>query len=500
MIYTGVKFETGDRRLYSLYEAARDTLFGAIRPFGDRDILTDSVKHDSITLNYGITAALTLADYKPAVAMDSVRAFLVTAREDGRLASSLSVHEGGILPSYDILTGLGFAEEAVKLSYRARHRMPSFNDKLYDMLERFDSYLWARHDLNANGCLEIFSANEAEEGADSGRFAPITMILGGEARDVSPFPVETYDLMAEAYSVRRALAELSEISGKKEQAELWRKKADAIADKLRSFLWLGGFNACFDRDYRGSIISTMFINNLYLLYFGIASEQMANAVVRRHIKEPSEFWTPMPLPTIAANSSLFSNDSRKPFGGQPRGTTYLRAITALEKYGHYDVLTALGQKLMAATGKHNIFPVMFDPYTAEPSGESGESRFVPTAAAVLEIIKRFWGVYSDRETVCWGTYGHIDSPGTTSEYSYSWGNDVYTVESEAGTTTGSINGNRLFTVTSGTRVFTDPFGSKMRLVNITSEPLDCICVCRNRTYSFELAPNEQRNLEGKGTF
>lgn len=494
MIYTDVSFSSTDKRLHSLYEAARDTLFDSVKSFGDRELLADSPNSDTLTLNFGITAALTLADYKPSVAMDCIRAFLVTARADGRPASSLTAKPGGVLPSYNTLTGLGFAQEAVRLCYLARHKMPTYAEQLYEMLEHFDGYLWKHHDLNANGCLEIFNATEAEEGADSGRFAPITMVLGGEARAVSPFPVETYDLMAEAFSIRRALADLSAMLGQTEQAEHWQKKAAAIADKLRSFLWLGGFHACFDRDYRGSVISTMFINNLYLLYFGIANEQMADAIVRRHILEPSEFWTPMPLPTIAANSALFINDSRKPFGGQPRGTTYLRAITALERYNHYDTLTALGQKLMAATGKKNIFPTMFDPFTGEPSGDINECRYVPTAAAVLEIIKRFWGVYSNRETVCWGTFGHADSPTTRSTYSYTWGNDVYTVESEAETTTGSINGNRIFTVTAGTRVFTDPFGGKVRLVNASHQPLDCICICRERTYSFELAPNEQREL------
>ncbi len=494
MIYTGAEWKTTDKRLTALYESALATLTDSVKPFGDRKLLTDSPSSNRISLTGGITSALTLADYDPSTAFDCIRAFLVSAREDGRLASSISIQNKRVTPSYNILTGLCFAEEAVKLCYLAKHKMSAYIDQLYDVLWHFDEYLWTHHDLNANGCLELFHADEAEEGPDSGRFAPITMFFGGEPRDVSPFPVETYDLMAEAYGIRHALHELAIIREKKESADYWQKRANEIAEKIRSFLWLGGFNACFDRDYRGSVISTMFIANLSLLYFGVANKQMANAIVKRHILEPTEFWTPMPLPTIAANSTLFSNDPKKPFGGQPRGTTYLRAIYALEKYGHYDTVTAIGQKLMSATGKHNIFPTQFDPYTAEPSGADGECRFVPTAAAVLEIIKRFWGIYSDRNTVCWGTFGHPNTPGTRSSYRYTWGNDVYTLESEADTTTGYINDNRLFTISSGTRVFTDPLGGNMRLVNATDKTLNCICVCRGRTYSFELSPNEEQEL------
>lgn len=493
MIHTDVHFTTTDRKLSSLYESAKNTLFSSVKPFGTRKLLTEAADSDTITLNTGILTAQTLADYNTSVAYDCIRAFLVTLRKDGRLPSSLTERGGNIIPSYEVLTGFCFAEEAVRLCYLAKHKIPSYTEQLYETMRQFDDYLWTRHDLNANGCLEIFDAKESEEGPESGRFAPLTMMLNGAERSVSPFPVETFDLMAEAYSIRNALCELATLLGRKEEAEIWQRKADEVAAKVRGFLWLGGFSSCFDRDYRGSIISTLFVNNLFLLYYGVANDKMADAIISRHILDPKEFWTPMPLPTVAYNSNLFVNDPAPGFRGQPRGTTYLRAIPALEKYGWYSLQTAIGKKLLAATGKQNLFPVQFDPITCEPSDKDHQSRYAPTAAAVLETIKRFWGVYADRNTICWGTMGHEET-GATSDYSFTWGNDIYRVEAEEKTTTGSLCGKRLFTVTAGTRVFTDTYGQSMRLVNVTDDPIDCICVLRNRTYSFRLAPDEMRQL------
>ncbi len=492
VIQTNVSFTTTDKKLERLYENAKNTLFSSIKDFANRKLLTDSPNSDTSTLNYSLMTAETLADYDAEIAIDCVSAFLVTRRKDGRLASSLSRQGGAILPSYEVLTGFSFAEEAVKLCYLVKNKISPYSKRLYEALCHFDEYLWARHDLNANGCLEIFDERDTEEGVGAGRFPPLTMMLGGVERSVSPFPVETFDLMAEAYSVRKALSELALMLNKKEEAEAWLSKANAIAEKVSSFLWLGGFNACFDRDYRGSIISTISVNNLFLLYFGVANETMAKAIIQNHILNPKEFWTPMPLATVSPNHSLFDNENE--FRGHPRATTYRRAIRAFEKYGYYSILTEIGNKLLCAVGEQNLFPTRFDAITGAPLDTDKQSNYAPTASATLEVIKRFFGVYADRDTLCWGCLGHENAE---SEYRFTWGNDIYHTETANGITTGYINGNRLFTVTAGTRVFTDIYGTSIRVANATSQTIDCICVCRNQTYSLRLEPNELKALNEK---
>ncbi len=488
MIQTGVSFTTTDKKLDRLYESAKNTLLSSIKSFGERNLLTDAPSGNTVTLNYSLMSAETLADYDIEVALDTVNAFLLTLRKDGRLPSSLSRENGTILPSYEILTGFSFAEEALKLCYLAKNKSSSYSKRLYEALCRFDEYLWTNHDLNANGCLEVFEEKDTEEGVGSGRFPPITIMQNGTERSVSPFPVETFDLMAEAFCVRTTLSELALMLGKQEKAKAWQEKANTIAEKISSFLWLGGFHACFDRDYRGSIISTLSINNLFLLYFKVADTTMAKAIIQNHILNPDEFWSPMPLPTLAQNHSLY--ESRKEFCGPPRGTTYRRALRAFENYGYYSLTTEIGKKLLRATSEQNIFPICFDPLTGEP-WNADQSDYTPTASAVLETIKRFFGVYTDRETVCWGCLGHENA---SSEYVFTWGNDTYSLETEDGITTGSINGTRIFTVTAGTRIFTDIHGASMQIANATSSAIDCICVCRDRTFSLHLEPNEIKEI------
>ena len=492
MISTSVSFSTTDRKLGRLYDRARDTIFDSIKEFGNRKILTDAPNSDTATLNYTPLVAQTLADYDTDIAMDSVRAFLVTLRRDGRMPCSLTARGNHIIPNYDVLTGFSFAEEAVSFCHLAKNKHSAYAKRLYQALCQFDDYLWSRHDLNANGCLEIFDEKDSEEGEGAARFEPITMMLSGTARSVSPFPVETFDLMGEAYSIRLALSELADMLGQKDQAEVWRTKAKEVAEKISGYLWLGSFNVCFDRDYRGSIISTRTVNNLNLLYFGAASPMMADAIMKNHILNPKEFWTPMPLPTVALNHAAYNSEHTNRFRGHPLATTYRRALRACEKYRYFSVTTALGKKMLDSLIEPCVFPTRFDTETGAPLDTDTQDRYAPTASAVLEFIKRFYGVYADRENICFGCLGH---EGATSEYSFTWGNDVYRTHTEENTVTADINGKRLFTITAGTRVFTDIYGMSIHVANATSEPIDCICVTRNQTYSLHLKPNEIAKLK-----
>ena len=94
MIQTNVSFTTTDKKLDRLYESAKNLLLSSVTSFGDRSLMTDAPNGDTVTLNYSLMSSETLADYDLASAFDTVNAFLVTLRKDGRLASSLAKENG----------------------------------------------------------------------------------------------------------------------------------------------------------------------------------------------------------------------------------------------------------------------------------------------------------------------------------------------------------------------------------------------------------------------
>ncbi len=479
MIRTSADFSAQDKKLNTLYQRASDILFGSLAPFGDRNMLTDSLSSHRISLLSGALGAETLSSYDLPAALDCIMAFFVSRRADGRLASSIVEKDGEILPKYEKLTNLCFIDEAIGLFYLSKKKETPYLERLYHVLLDFDTYLWSQHNVNADGCLALLSETDAEEGGNARRFAPLKLVQSGEVHTVSPFPIESPELMALAHAVRTGIAECARLLGLSDD-KAWLEKAEAVKFHLKEVFWDANAGTCFDRDYRGGAIESLTLGNLALLYYGAADEEMACAIMQKQILNPDAFWTEMPLPTVAAKEAGFACERAA------RTLSYRRAIRALENYGQYSTLTALGKKLLTAVGRDGVFPVQYDPITAEPTGNVND--YMPAASAVLEFIKRFWGVYVERDSLCFGTLGAIGEEG--SEYRFLWGGDEYVVRAEQETTAVYLSGKHLLTVTRGTRVFTDIFGNSPRVVNVTDEPLDCIFVHKNRTYSFTLAPNE----------
>lgn len=492
MVRTETTFTTSSKSLQKMYDGARDVLLTSLKPFGTRRVLTTDTNAMSTTLHSEVMGAATLSRYDLAAAFDTVKAFLATVREDGRLPSAIFCRDGVISPRYDALTGLSFAEEALGLYYLTRKKDHEYLELLLSCLLGFDAYLWARHDLNFNNCLEIFSEKETEEGAGSSRYAAFSVEHHGEPREVSPFPVESFELMACDVSVRHTIAHIYSLKGDIEKAKAWAMKAVDVKAHMKEHLWSAEDSAYFDRDYRGEWLDTLSIGNLFAMYHGAADQEMADGFVERYLHARDSFGTSMPLPTISRGDRHFNNDDEKGFDGQPRGTTYCRAIGAFEKYGQLALLTRLGEKLLSSIHANGAFSERFEPFTGEPRGKEG---YVPTAVATLELITRFFGIRPQLDRMLWGAIGY--GADYFSDYRFTWGSDTFRLSCESVTSTGYINGQRLFTVSNGVRVVTDIYGDEPQVINVTDETIDCVLVYRDRTFSFTIESNQSWQMPAK---
>ena len=79
------------------------------------------------------------------------------------------------------------------------------------------------------------------------------------------------------------------------------------------------------------------------MYYGVFTQEMADAFIRHHLLNPEEFWTPTPIPSIAINEPLFKNVEGNNWSGQVQALTLSRGLHALEKYGHYAEVSLLGE-------------------------------------------------------------------------------------------------------------------------------------------------------------
>ena len=206
------------------------------------------------------------------------------------------------------------------------------------------------------------------------------------------------------------------------------------------------------------------------------SQEMADAFVRQHLLNPQEFWTPLPLPSVAVNDPMFRNAPENNWSGQCEGLTYQRAIIALERYGYEPLVTKLGRKLLDAIIRGGyVFTQQFDPFTGEPSrvgmvshevlsrdsDEPFQDSYGPTLLAALEYIAHIWGIALVGDEV-WFSLGS----GLSYTYAQRFGDDVYEIKSDG--RSGSIYKNRI-TVGSapcGVRLVTNRDGKILRTVKI----------------------------------
>lgn len=489
MVRTETTFTTSSKVLQKIYDGARDVLLSSVKPFGVRRVLTTGADSATTTLHSEVIGAATLSRYDLEAAFDTVKAFLATVREDGRLADTVTCRDGVIFPTYNALTGLCFAEEALGLYYLTRKKDHDYLDLLLNTLESFDSYLWSHHDLNFNNCLEVFREQETEEGEGSTRFMPIRVDHHGEQKDVSPFPVESFDLMALDVSMRHAIAHIYSLKGDLENAKAWAMQAVNVKTHMENSLWIESENAFFDRDYRGNAIDALSIGNLFAMYYGAFDKEKANGFVSRYMYARDGFGTSMPLPTLARGDRHFMNETHSNFNGQPRGTTYCRAIGAFEKYGQLSLLTRLGDRLLSNIEENGVYAEQFDPFTGAPAGKEA---CLSTAVATLETVTRFFGVRPQLDRMLWGALGHGEE--YSSDYRFVWGSDTFRLFCESQTSSGYINDQRLFTVSNGVRVVTDIYGDEPKVTNVTDESIDCVFVYRDRTFSFTLAPDQSWHI------
>ena len=285
------------------------------------------------------------------------------------------------------------------------------------------------------------------------------------------------------------------------EADFWRAKAEATRQKLMDYLWRSRKHACYDRGPDNEFMDVLIHNNLRCTYHGIFTRQMADAFVRHHLLNPKEFWTPMPLVSIAANDPKFRSVPWNNWSGQPQGLTFQRAIRALENHGHYAELTLIGEKLLAAVGKDLVFTQQFDPWTGEPNKPRGTrtSSYAPTALAVLETIAHLHGVELVLEkSQVWfsglarGQYNH--------EYTQEWNGRTFTVRLKDGRFDGLIDGPRVFTCSANVRVVTDLSGRPLKVVGISPVPRKATIQSGSSSQTLAVAPNQIYALDASGSF
>ena len=458
-----IKFETSDAPLKRLFDCAVRKGLGNIRDFCGRRVMVEGGVYNGLWIETQPMAGEMFAPFEQEAALNNNLMFIDNIREDGRFPSVITNRdETGIKYHFNQFQGYCFPYHALNLYYYLKLDR-AYLEKLYDALARYDAYLWRTRDSDGDGCLETWCVFDTGEDNCSRFFDAPHQWPGDEAPiGVSRLPYESLDVMCYSFEGRNTLADISAILGNGLE-KAWREKADEVTAKLNSYLWREEKAACCDRDGNNEFMDVLYHNNIRAMYHGAFTRDMADKFVKHHLLNPNEFWTPMPLPSIAYNDPLYVSDKRNNWSGQPQGLTYQRAIRALENYGYYGIVTKLGLKFTEAllksehSGSDFDFTQQYDTLEAIPASYNPVNDYGPAIIAFLSYNARLHGISIIRDRVIWGALG-----GSESVYTHKWNGVDYVLECDGKSAKASIDGKEVFTVPTGLRVESDTNGGNAR--------------------------------------
>jgi len=541
-VETGVVFETTDEALQTLHDTATAKMKGNLVRFTpSMTVLVEGGGYGNAWIETQPMGGEMFARHDVRTALNNQVVFLLGQRADGRLPGMViageTVLKNGwdtnpregyvwysehqLAASYEMFQGFCFPEPAWRMYFWAGKNR-AYLQRLQAALEAHDAYLWRTRDSNGDGILETWCVwDTGEDGCTRlvTRGAPsrwpfekppgapgmpeprdpkqgywFYRLKDGHMpdRDDVRVPIASMDIMAYSYAGRATLAKIARELGNGKQTR-WHARAEEVRRRLIDKLWVAERHACFDLDRNGRRLEELVHNNLRCMWYGIFTQEMADAFVKHHLLNPDEFWTPVPLVSIAANEPLFRSKGRNDWSGQPQGLTYQRAIGALENYGHYAEVTMLGRKLLPVLIRNgNRFTQQLDPITGEPGGRDG---YGPMILAALEYINRMHGIHLDVECgrVWWSglVVGGHDFTRTQC-----WGERTWVLTCKNGRLRATVDGKESFTATAGARIVTDLDGKLLEVVGIDTQRRQVTVNSPSKQWKLTVGPNEAFRLDG----
>ncbi len=466
-IQTSVSFQTSYELLQKLINSAEKKSLNNLKKFHSRLVLIEGGGYEKIWLETQPMGGEMYAKRNMEAGLNNQLLFMEYQRNDGRFPGSIAFIDGKITPQFNKFQGFCFPAPALNMYYLIG-RDPEYLNLLYTALEKFDRYLWNVRDSDGDGCLESWCKYDTgEDNALRYGDAPDSWSEEFPPVGCQVVPMASMDIMSFSYSSREILSKISTIQGNEKRAEFWIKKALSVRQHITEYLWDETKRACFDRDRHHTVMPVMTHNNLRAMYWNSLTQHMADCFVIQHLLNPEEFWTTMPLPSVAANDPLFRNVAANDWSGQSESLTYQRAIRALENYGYDYLIPQLGEKLFHAIGENCIFVQQYDPFTARPSLESLEGRqdsYGPAMLSVMEYTARMYGIHLEHERICWGTVG-----GHESFYEQMWGEHVFLIRNTGTQAEAFIDGKKIFSAGKDLKVITDRKGKLLDVKQLSKD-------------------------------
>lgn len=312
------------------------------------------------------------------VAKNQTLLFIRNQRPDGRLP--YNVLDATIVKSARSPVNYRQIQECVSFGSLCWDAYKLLNDRdylreAYASVRAWDNWLVNNRMTMGKGLIELFCLYDTGHD-NSARLAdipnPCPDEFGAQPADAAALPMLAPDMNACFYGNRMALAQMAEELGLAAEAGQWREKAADVKKRMIDLLYDPADEFFYDVDKTGAKRRFLSISISNVFQEHVPDKSMADAIYARHMKNPKEFWTEYPFPSMAICDPGSKKDrDGNSWGYYSQGLTALRCARWMDHYGYgadYDHL--LAKWVEAITRSDMNFAQELDPVTGEMSKSS----------------------------------------------------------------------------------------------------------------------------------
>lgn len=349
-------------------------------------VLFEGGCYQGIWLECAPLESVVYGKHAPEVARATHNAFFQKQREDGYLPCIVNAQGISTAQIQMVVPIAATALETVDLTGDE-----AFLTTAYEACSRWDDWLARHRNTRGTGLCELFC--QFDSGHDgSPRLADLPHECPDKDAAVCPdagkLPYLAPDLSATVYGGRVALASMADRLGKAEEAEMWREKAESIRQLIMKHCF-DPEDECFydvdaDGDFvriRGDVLTRVFSEH-------VVDQDLFERIYARHIRNPDAFWTPYPLPSIAANDPAFVK--RLPvnsWGGASQALTALRTPRWFDHYGKSADHEHLMMRWVEAIVRSPHFMQQINPWTGEFT-DCKTRDYSPAMCVLIDFVDR----------------------------------------------------------------------------------------------------------------
>lgn len=312
--------------------------------------------------------ALAYRHVDPELARNQIRAILENQLPDGMLPDA--VYDEGVVseidhPIYAEVTkppilawaGLKLHETAPDLE---------FLEDIYVPLVRWNAWWFSMNDDDVDGLAQY--NHPYSSGLDDSPLWDYGM------------PVESPDLNTYLCIQMGSLAIMAEILGMDSEAKMWRRRSEAIVQRMIQDFW-DEESGIFRATHNSERIPVVTPFNLYPIWTGQLPDHIRNRLIG-HLTNPDEFWGENILPTVARNDPHFDPSTMW------RGPVWVNInyffIEALRQVGEDFLADELTQKTLDMIMHHQGIHEYYQSDTGVPPAKAAEA-FGWTAAVFIDL-------------------------------------------------------------------------------------------------------------------